>query len=69
VVLGGVAPTPYRAAATEDYLTGRSTDGVSTAHAGSVAIDDPRPLPDNAYKLPLTANLVNRALQQLLRAR
>ena len=66
VVLGGVAPTPYRATATEEYLTNRSTDSVSAEHAGSIAIIDPRPLPDNTYKLPMAANLVNRAIDTLL---
>ena len=66
IVLGGVAPTPYRAAATEDYLRSQPAASVSTAEAGSLAIVDPRPLPDNAYKIPLAANLVNRAITRLL---
>ena len=66
IVLGGVAPTPYRAAATEEYLRSQPTTSVSTAEAGSLAIVDPRPLPDNAYKIPMAANLVNRAITRLL---
>ena len=68
VVLGGVAPTPYRAAGAEEYLLGRAVDSVEPADAGAVAISDPRPLPDNAYKLPLAANLTHRAIATLLAA-
>ena len=68
VVLGGVAPTPYRAARTEEYLRGRTVVEINTAEAGAVAIADPRPLPDNAYKIPMAANLTNRAIAVLLAA-
>ena len=67
VVLGGVAPTPYRAVGTEKYLRGRAVSDVSPADAGAEAIADPRPLPDNAYKLPMAANLTARAVEHLLR--
>lgn len=66
VALGGVAPTPYRASGTEDYLQGRAPDAVSPDAAGKLAIANPRPLRDNAYKLPMAANLVARAVRQLL---
>lgn len=66
VTLGGVAPTPYRASGTEDYLQGRAPDAVSAAAAGRLAIANPRPLRDNAYKLPMAANLVARAVSSLL---
>lgn len=66
VVLGGVAPTPYRASGTEDYLRGRATGDVVPADAGAAAIADPRPLPDNAYKVPMAANITARAVASLL---
>ena len=66
VVLGGVAPAPYRASGTEEYLRGRAAADVDTATAGAIAVADPRPLPDNAYKVPMAANLVNRAIAVLL---
>lgn len=66
VVLGGVAPTPYRADGTDDYLRRRAVADVSPADAGAVAIIDPRPLPDNAYKLPMASNLTARAVANLL---
>lgn len=67
VVLGGVAPTPHRACGTEAYLLGRAVGDVSPADAGAVAIADPRPLPDNAYKIPMASNLTARAVANLLR--
>ena len=66
VVLGGVAPTPYRARGTEQYLRRRAVGDVSPADAGAAAILDPRPLPDNAYKLPMANNLTARAVASLL---
>ena len=66
VALGGVAPTPYRARGTEDYLRGRAVGDVSPADAGAAAIADPRPLPDNAYKVPMASNLTARAIANLL---
>ncbi len=66
VTLGGVAPTPYRAADTETYLQGRPVSAVTPAEAGAVAIANPRPLPDNAYKIPMAANLVTRSVTNLL---
>ena len=68
VVLGGVAPTPYRATRTEEYLAGRGVTEVVAADAGRLAIANPRPLPDNAYKIPLAANLTARTIAVLLAA-
>ena len=68
IVLGGVAPTPYRGNGTEEYLRGREVADVVPSEAGAFAIADPRPLPDNAYKVPMTANLTARAVANLLTA-
>ena len=68
IALGGVAPTPYRANGTEEYLRGREVADVVPSDAGAVAIADPRPLPDNAYKIPMAANLTARAVANLLTA-
>ena len=68
IALGGVAPTPYRANDAEEYLRGREVADVVPSDAGAVAIADPRPLPDNAYKIPMAANLTARAVANLLTA-
>ena len=66
VVLGGVAPTPYRAQPVEDYLRGKPIAEVDPAVAGSIALPDARPMTDNSYKVVLAANLVKRAVTRLL---
>ena len=66
LVLGGVAPVPYRARLVEDYLRGKTPAEVDPVHAGSLAVPDARPMADNGYKVILAANLVKQAVQQLL---
>jgi len=62
IVLGGVAPFPYRAAKAEAALKGKRLDETSAAAAGEAAVDGARPLAGNAYKVPLTRAVVKRAL-------
>ena len=66
IALGGVAPVPYRAVEVEDYLTGRTIADVDPAEAGSLALPNATPLPQNGYKLPMSRNIVKRALTLLL---
>jgi xanthine dehydrogenase YagS FAD-binding subunit len=66
VVLGGVAPVPYRARQVEQYLQGKDIGEVDPALAGSLALPDARPMADNRYKVILAANLVRQAVTQLL---
>ena len=68
VVLGGVAPTPYRSRQVEDYLIGMDAQEVDPAAAGGMAVPDARPMADNRYKVALTSNMVKRAIAQLLAA-
>jgi len=66
IVLGGVAPKPWRCASTETLLKGRSPTSEATANAaGADALKDARALSDNGYKIPLTQGLLRRALQKL----
>jgi CO/xanthine dehydrogenase FAD-binding subunit len=58
IVLGAVAPTPYRVRGAEDALRGRPLD---TASAEAVVIEA-RPLSKNAYKVEITKALVREAL-------
>ena len=62
IVLGGVAPIPYRALKAEAALRGKPLDEASCAAAGLAAVDGARPLAKNAYKVPLTQAVVKRAL-------
>ena len=65
IVLGGVAPIPYRALKAEAAITGRPLDDASAAAAGAAAVDGARPLAKNGYKVPLTQAVVKRALLSL----
>ena len=68
VVLGGVAPIPYRSRQVEDYLTGMEAPEVDPVVAGGTAVPDARPMADNRYKVSLASNMVKRAIAQLLAA-
>ena len=65
IVLGGVAPVPYRAVKAEAALRGQALNEASAAAAGVAATDGARPLAKNAYKVPLTQAVVKRALLSL----
>jgi xanthine dehydrogenase YagS FAD-binding subunit len=65
VVLGGVAPIPYRAAKAEAALIGKPLNEANATAAGVAAVDGARPLAKNAYKVPLTQAVVKRALLSL----
>jgi xanthine dehydrogenase YagS FAD-binding subunit len=65
VVLGAVAPIPWRSARAEQALTGRALDeagAVACARAASVGA---LPLSDNGYKVGLVQTLVRRTLLSL----
>lgn len=62
IVLGGVAPIPWRATKAETYLTGKTLSADALAETARLALDGAKPLAKNAYKVPLTKTLVRRAL-------
>ncbi|HSE20166.1 MAG TPA: xanthine dehydrogenase family protein subunit M [Pyrinomonadaceae bacterium] len=62
LVLGGVAPIPWRVPAAEKFLIGKSLSPDVLAEAGRIALAEAKPLEKNAYKVPLTKTLVRRAL-------
>jgi xanthine dehydrogenase YagS FAD-binding subunit len=64
VVLGGVANTPLRAAATEAALEGRACTGEIAAHAAALAVEGATPLRQNEYKVAMARELIRRALVQ-----
>jgi xanthine dehydrogenase YagS FAD-binding subunit len=68
VVLGGVAPIPWRVPEVEKLLACKRVTPEIAAQAGEVAVSGARPLAKNGYKVPLTRNLVARALETLVRA-
>ena len=62
IVLGGVAPIPWRVPAAEKFLIGKTLNAEVLAEAGRLALTDAKPLEKNAYKVPLAQTLVRRAL-------
>lgn len=65
LVLGGVAPIPWRATEAENYLSGKSLSPEVLSEAARLALKGAEPLAKNAYKVPLTQTLVRRALAKL----
>ena len=62
VVLGGVAPKPWRSAEAERVLVGQGVTEDLAAKAAEAALTEAEPLKDNAYKVPLTQVLIQRAV-------
>jgi len=62
VVLGGVAPIPWRLPKVEAMLAGQRITPQLAAHAGEASIEGARPLAKNGYKAPLTKTVVKRTV-------
>jgi xanthine dehydrogenase YagS FAD-binding subunit len=62
IVLGGVAPIPWRLSKVEALLIGQRITPELAAKAGEVAVEGARPLAKNKYKVPLTKAAVKRTL-------
>jgi xanthine dehydrogenase YagS FAD-binding subunit len=62
LVLGGVAPIPWRASAAEQELLGAEASAELFARTAEVALSGAEPLRHNAYKVTLAKALVRRAL-------
>lgn len=65
VVLGGVAPIPWRLPKVEAMLAGQRITPKLAAQAGEAAVEGARPLAKNKYKVPLTQVVVKRTLVSL----
>lgn len=65
VVLGGVAPIPWRVESVERMLVGERVTPVLAAAAGVAAVEGARPLARNRYKVSLAAETLRRALLSL----
>jgi xanthine dehydrogenase YagS FAD-binding subunit len=65
IVLGGVAPIPWRVPKAEKFLIDKKLDGEVLAEAAKIALADAQPLEKNAYKVPLAQTLVRRALAKV----
>ena len=65
IVLGGVAPIPWRVAKAEAALVGKTMSADLLAEVAKAALQGAEPLAKNAYKIPLTQTLVRRALAKV----
>ena len=65
IVLGGVAPIPWRVPNAEKFLVGKNLKPDVLAEAAKLALADAQPLEKNAYKVPLAQALVRRALAKV----
>ncbi|MBA3416144.1 MAG: xanthine dehydrogenase family protein subunit M [Chloroflexia bacterium] len=62
LVLGGVAPVPWRARSAESLLVGSEPGEEVFARVADEALAGATPLQDNGYKIPLAKTLIRRAL-------
>ena len=62
VVMGAVAPIPWRSQAAEAALVGKPLNEQTAAAAAEAALRDARPLSQNAYKVQVAKTAVKRAI-------
>lgn len=62
VVMGGVAPIPWRAPKAEEFLRGKKLDETAAQKAGEIALEGAKPLKDNGYKVKMAQDLIQRGL-------
>jgi len=62
VVMGAVAPVPWRSTAAEQALAGKAVDEQTAAAAAEAALRGARPLSQNAYKIQVAKTAVKRAI-------
>jgi xanthine dehydrogenase YagS FAD-binding subunit len=62
LVLGGVAPVPWRSVAAEALLDGQRLSPELAARAAQTALSEAQPLSHNAYKVDIARTAIQRAL-------
>ncbi len=62
IVLGGVAPIPWRSKSAEDAIEGKHLGETTAEAAGSAAVAKASALPNNKYKAQIAKTLVARAI-------
>jgi xanthine dehydrogenase YagS FAD-binding subunit len=68
IVLGGVAPVPWRVEAAERELEARGYTDELGVRVAELVLAGAEPLRDNGYKVPLAKELIRRALARLVAA-
>jgi xanthine dehydrogenase YagS FAD-binding subunit len=68
VVMGAVAPIPWRAPAAELVLAGKAITEAIATEAANAALAGARPMTGNAYKIQIAKTAVKRAIMAAARA-
>lgn len=66
VVLGGVAPIPWRVPKVEEILLEQGISAESIQRACDAAVEGARPMNQNAYKVPLVRGLLEKGIGLLV---
>jgi xanthine dehydrogenase YagS FAD-binding subunit len=66
IVLGGVAPIPWRCREAEKILEGRAPDAALIARAADEALRTATPLSKNRYKVPMARAAIRRNLMPMI---
>ena len=64
VVIGAVAPVPWRSKPAEAALAGKPLNEETAALAGDAAVSEAQPMSGNAYKIQITKTAVKRAIMR-----
>lgn len=68
IVLGGVAPIPWRVPDAERVLAGERITPELAAKAAEAALSGARPLAKNAYKVPMAKGIIQQAVVEVARS-
>jgi xanthine dehydrogenase YagS FAD-binding subunit len=64
VVIGAVAPVPWRSRPAEEALAGKPLNEATAAAAGEAAISEAKPMSGNVYKMQIAKTAVKRAIMR-----
>ena len=64
VVLGAVAPVPWRSKPAEAALAGKTLDEAAAAAAADAAVSEAKPMSGNEYKVQIAKTAVKRAIMR-----
>jgi xanthine dehydrogenase YagS FAD-binding subunit len=64
VVMGAVAPIPWRAKSAEQALAGKKIDEATAVEAANAALEGAKPMSQNGYKVTVAKTAVKRAILQ-----
>jgi len=64
IVMGAVAPVPWRAESAEAVLVGKAVTEETAASAADAALKGAQPMTENAYKVQIARTAVKRAIMK-----